>query len=238
MEYSRPMRLLCRLLPLVLLLLAAVAVWRSGLPDVLSWGRLARNQAWLAGWADRHPIAAPVLYAAAYAAVTALSVPEAAVLTVAGGLLLGTILGAAMAVIGATLGAAILFLVARSAFGGAIARRAGPRLARMREELHHHGFSYLLAIRLVPVFPFWLINLAAAFGGMRLIPFTAATLLGIIPGTVVYAWIGADLGSVLAAGRRPELGLIFSPPILLPLLALAMLALAPVAWRHWKRANV
>jgi uncharacterized membrane protein YdjX (TVP38/TMEM64 family) len=160
------------------------------------------------------------------------------VLTVAGGLLFGTLLGGTMAVIGATAGALVLFLAARSAFGSAMAARGGGgRLARIRTELQRNGFSYMLAIRLIPALPFWLVNLAGALGGMRLLPFAAATLIGIIPATFVYASIGAGVGEVLAAGRRPDLALIFSPQILVPLVALGLLALLPVVWRRRKHPN-
>jgi uncharacterized membrane protein YdjX (TVP38/TMEM64 family) len=87
------------------------------------------------------------------------------------------------------------------------------------------------------VVPFWLVNLAAALAGMRLWSFGAATLLGIIPGTFVFASIGAGVRDVLAAGNRPDLALILSPPVLAPMLALALLSLLPVAWRKWKRRD-
>jgi len=229
------MRTARRILPLAILLIALAALWASGAAGQLNWATLARYQATLSDWIARHPIAAPVLYAALYAAATALSLPEGAVLTVAGGLLFGTLLGGTMAVIGATAGALVLFLAARSAFGTTMAARGGGRLARIRAELERNGFSYLLAIRLIPALPFWLVNLAGALGGMRLLPFAAATLIGIIPATFVYASIGAGVGKVLATGSRPDLGLIFSPQILGPLVALGLLALLPVVWRRRKR---
>jgi len=231
------MRRLRRFLPLVILIVAAVAVLASGLAGQVNWAALAAHHIRLAEWIARHPIAAPALYAVLYAVATALSLPEAAVLTVAGGLLLGTWLGTAMAIAGSTAGAVMLFLAARSVFAAAMAARAGPRLGRMREELHRNGFLYLLAIRLVPLFPFWLVNLAAALAGMRLLPYVGATFLGIIPATFVYASIGAGIGDVLAAGHQPDLTVVFSPSILGPLLGLAALALLPVVWRHWRRAD-
>jgi len=234
---GRAMLTLRRVLPLAILVAALAALWASGLAGQISWATLSRYQGTLDAWITRHRIVAPVLYAALYAVVTALSVPEAAVLTVAGGLLFGATLGGAMAVIGATAGALVLFLAARTAFASAVPSRGGTRLARIRAELQRNGFSYLLAIRLIPAFPFWLVNLAAALAGMRLLPFAAATLLGIIPATFVFAWIGAGVGTVLAAGSRPDLAVIFSPNILGPLLALGLLALLPVAWRHWKRLD-
>jgi uncharacterized membrane protein YdjX (TVP38/TMEM64 family) len=226
-----------RVAPLALLLVALAAFWISGVAGQLDWAALARHQATLAAWVARHPVIAPLLYAAFYAVLTALSVPEAAVFTVAGGLLFGTLIGGALAVIGATAGALVLFLAARSAFATQRAARAGSRLTRIRTELQRNGFHYLLAIRLIPLFPFWLVNLAAALAGMRLWAFSAATLIGIIPGTFLFASIGAGVGGVLAAGDRPNLALVFTLPILGPLVALGLLALLPVAWRKWARRD-
>jgi len=226
-----------KILPLAILLAALVALWVSGVAGQISWATLSRYQATLDILIARHPIAAPALYAAIYAATTALSLPEGAVLTVAGGLLFGTLLGGTMAVIGATAGALLLFLAARSAFGSAMTARSDTRLARIRAELHRNGFSYMLAIRLIPALPFWLVNLAGALAGMRVLPFATATLLGIIPATFIYASIGAGVGEVLAAGSRPDLSLIFAPQILGPLVALGLLALLPVLWQRRKRPN-
>jgi uncharacterized membrane protein YdjX (TVP38/TMEM64 family) len=124
--------------------------------------------------------------------------------------------------------------VARTAFAGTMRRRAGALLDRIRPGLHRDGFSYLLALRLVPA-PFWLVNLAAALCGMRLLPYAVATLIGIIPATFVLAWIGAGVGDVLSTGQSPDLGILFSPRILGPLVAMAALALLPVAWRMVRR---
>ena len=220
-------------LPLVILAVLA-AVWAGGLLPQLDWATLRRHHAALAAWVAEHPVGAPLACSAIYAAITALCFPETAIFTVAAGLLLGTLLGGVTVVIGATAGAVALFVIARTAFAHHVAARAGPRLVRLRAHLHRDGFHYLLAIRLIPLFPFWLVNLSAALSGMRLRSYAAATFLGIIPGTFVFTWIGGDLGDVLAAGQRPELGLILSPGILGPLLALALLALAPVAWRRWR----
>ncbi len=103
--------------------------------------------------------------------------------------------------------------------------------------MQQNSFSYLLALRLLPAFPFWLINIAAGLSGIRLLPFAAATIIGIIPATFIYASIGAGLGGMLAAGDTPNLGIIFTPHILGPLIALAALSLVPIAWRHWKRSD-
>ncbi|HET8995100.1 MAG TPA: VTT domain-containing protein [Acetobacteraceae bacterium] len=228
------MRILRPLLPLLVLLAVLAPVWFSGVGHDFSWHGLARHQAALTGWVAAHPVIAPLAYVGFYVAVAALCLPEAAVVTVAGGLLFGTLFGGALAVIGATLGSIVLFLVARSALAGSFVRGGGALLARTRAALQRDGFAYLLAIRLIPAFPFWLVNLAAAVGGMRLLPYATATFIGIIPVTMVFSSLGEGLGKVLAQGREPDVLVVFSPSVLLPLLALAALSLVPVLWRHWK----
>jgi uncharacterized membrane protein YdjX (TVP38/TMEM64 family) len=222
------MRLLRRFWPLALLLAAIAIAWASGLPQQISWASLGRNQVALSAWVASHPVAAPAVYIVIYAVTVALSLPESAVLTVGGGLLFGTLLGGLLAIAGSTIGAIALFMGVRYHLADAIAARGGRFLDR---------FSYLLAVRLVPAFPFWLINLAAGLSGMRLAPYAAATVIGIAPASFVYASIGAGIGEVLEVGGRPDLAVIFSPHILGPLVALAALSLLPVVWRHWKRSN-
>lgn len=229
------MHILRRFWPLALLFAAIAAAWACGLTQHISWAALARHQAVLVTWVASHPVAAPLLYMLIYAAAVLLSVPEAAVLTVAAGLLFGTLSGGILAVLGSSAGAVALFLAVRSQLAGAIAARRGRLLDAVRTTLRRDGFSYLLAIRLVPAFPFWLVNLGAALSGMRLLPFAAATVLGIMPATFIYASIGAGLSDVLSSGGSPDLALIFSPHILGPLVGLAALSLLPVAWRRWKR---
>lgn len=224
-----------RWLPLVALLLVLVLAWGLGLHRQLSWSALAANQAVLADFVARRAVLAAFAFVGTYIAAVALSFPGAVVLTLAGGLLFGTMLGAALAVLGATGGAVLVFLAARHALADMLAHKFGVLTAQIKPRLERNGFFYLLALRLIPVFPFWLVNLAPALAGMRLAPFALATFIGIIPATVVFASIGAGLGTVLEAGREPDLSLVLSPPVLLPLAGLAALALAPVAWRGWRR---
>jgi uncharacterized membrane protein YdjX (TVP38/TMEM64 family) len=226
-----------RLLPLLVVIAAIGAAVIYGVPDALSWSALGARQTALSAARQAHPVASLLLYVAAYAAVVALSIPGSLVMTVAGGLLFGTALGGAAAAIGATLGAILLFLIVRLALRPIIARRAAGLLERIGPGLERDGFSYLLAIRLIPAFPFWLVNLAPALVGMRLLPYAAATLLGVIPAALVFASIGAGLGGVLEAGGHPDIGVIFSPRILLPLAGLAALSLLPVLWRRWRRSR-
>lgn len=231
------MQMLRRFWPIILLIAVFAAAWIAGASDHISWAALARHQAALAAWVDTHPVLAPAAYLLLYAAAVLLSLPESAVLTVAGGLLFGTLSGGLLAVIGSSTGAVALFLAVRYHLADAIAARRGRFLEAVRQSLHRDGFCYLLAIRLVPAFPFWLVNLAAALSGMRLLSYGAATVIGIIPATFVFASIGAGLSEVLAAGGQPDLTVIFSPHVLGPLIAMAALSLLPVAWRRWKRSG-
>jgi uncharacterized membrane protein YdjX (TVP38/TMEM64 family) len=207
-------------------------VWALGLHRHLSLDALAAQREALAGLVAARPVLAALVYVAAYIGVVAFSLPGGAVMTLAGGLLFGVFIGAFLAVLGATIGAAVLFLLARSAFAPFVAGRAEGLLGPLRAGLARDGFFYLLSLRLVPVFPFWLLNLAPALLGMRFAPYLAATFLGIIPGTLVFAGIGAGLDEVFLSVGVPDLGVIFSPGVLLPLLGLALLSLFGVWWRR------
>jgi uncharacterized membrane protein YdjX (TVP38/TMEM64 family) len=226
-----------RLWPLALIAAAAALAYARGLHRWLSFESLGAHRAALAGFVSESPALAALLYVGAYVLVVAFSLPGGAVMTVAGGFLFGPWTGAALAVAGATLGASALFLAARHALADTLARRAGPLLGRVRDELRRDGFWYLLSIRLIPVVPFWLANLAPALAGMPFPAYAAATLLGIVPGTAVFAGIGAGLGQVLDAGGRPDLSVIFSPGVLLPLAGLAALSLLGAFGRRYLRGR-
>lgn len=226
---------LARFWPIALLAGLLLAAWASGLTEMLSFEALAAHRAALAEAVTQHPTAAAAGYVLVYIVAVTLSLPGAVVLTLAGGLMFGPWIGTALTVVGATIGACLLFLVARSALAPLVTGRAAGVVELMRPGLERDGFFYLLTIRLIPVLPFWLVNLAPALVGMPFGAFAAATAIGIIPGTAVFAGIGAGLGDVLAAGGRPDLGVILAPEILLPLLGLAALSLLGVWWRKRKR---
>ena len=223
-----------RLWPLLALAAAIALAFALGLDRYLRLEVLQQNRALLLDLVAQRPVVVALGYLAIYVAAVALSLPGAVILTLAGGFLFGTAVASVLVVIGATLGACLVFLVARTALGDALRARAGPWLSRMEAGFARNAFSYLLVLRLVPLFPFWLVNLVPAFLGVPLGTFAAATLIGIVPGAVVYASVGAGLGAVFDAGGTPDLGLILQPRVLLPLLGLALLALVPVAYRRWK----
>jgi uncharacterized membrane protein YdjX (TVP38/TMEM64 family) len=224
-----------RLWPVAALLTAFVLAWAFGLFRLVSLDSLAEYRNALARLVAERPISAALLYLAAYTCAVAVSIPAGPVLTMAGGLLFGRWLGTALALPAATAGACVLFLAVRSTLAPALAQRAGPFLDRLRPGLERDGFWYLLSIRLLPVVPYPVGSIAPALVGMPFGAFAAATALGILPGTVVFAGIGAGLGEVFAGGGRPDASVMLSAPVLLPLLGLAALSLAAMWLRKRRR---
>jgi uncharacterized membrane protein YdjX (TVP38/TMEM64 family) len=226
-----------RFAPLALLLVALGVFVALGGHRLIGLDALRENYADLRAFAETNPWVAALAYVGIYVFAVSISLPSAGFLSIAGGLLFGTWLGGALTVFAATAGATIVFLVARSALGSALAAKAGPTLDRLRAGFNADSFNYLLVLRLVPAFPFWLVNVAAALLGMRLGPYVLGTAVGIIPGTFVYCSVGAGAGAAIEAGGEVPLdGLLLKPDILLPVVGLVALSLLPVAVKRWKRA--
>lgn len=223
-----------RLLPLAAVLLALAAVFGFDLHHYLNIEALRAHRAVLNGFVAEHAAAAALIFMATYALATALSLPGGLVLTVAGGFLFGVVAGTLYVVVAATLGATAIFLVARSALGDVFRARAGPFVQRMKTGFHAHAFSYLLVLRLVPLFPFFVVNLVPAFLGVPLRTYVVGTFLGIIPGTLVFILAGAGLGSVFDRGGAFSLESVLTPEIIAGLIGLSILALLPVAYKRLK----
>ena len=226
--------LLRRLAPLALLLAAVGAFFALGLHRTLSFEALRRHHGALTAFVEERAVVAGLLFVAVYAASTAASLPGALVLTVTGGLLFGAWVGAGLTVVGATAGATLLFLIARSALGESLRGRAGGSIDKLAEGFREGAFSYLLVLRLVPLFPFFVVNLAPAFLGVSLRTFVLATLIGIVPGTFVFSSVGAGLGSVFARGGEFSASGVLTPQIITALVGLALLSLVPVAYKRFK----
>lgn len=179
---------------------------------------------------------APLLFILAYAAATGLSLPTGLVMSIGGGFMFGAWLGTLYVTIGATLGATVLFMVARSAFGQPLRARAGPWLARFQAGFDANVIGYLLFLRLVPVFPFFVVNLAPAFLGVSLRHYVLTTFFGILPGTFVFVSVGAGLESLLRQGKPLDPASALTPEVMTALIGLALLALLPgvVRW-GWSR---
>src|SRR5471032_2180501 len=247
---TRPRSLTRRLMPLIVVVLLAGAGYLLVGHSGISLEALVRHRMAIDGFVSEHRVLAVLAYIAIYMAAVALSLPGAVFLTVSGGFLFGLAVGASAAVIGATIGATLIFLVARTALGEPLLRRAGPRAAQLARGFRDDAFSYLLFLRLVPAFPFFLVNLVPAFAGVRLGPFVAATALGIIPATIVYSLAGTGLDSVItaemqsysdcvAAGQSDchlafEARNVLTPQLIGALCALGLLALVPVVVKRWR----
>lgn len=225
--------------PLILILIAALlgAVFFR---DQLSFEALARNREALLAFRDTHYLSAVLLFVAAYVAIVTFSLPGATVATLTGGFLFGLFPGVLYNVIAATLGAILIFLAARSGFGdrfSAKLRDGGGAAARLMAGIRENEWSVLFLMRLVPVVPFFLANLIPAFTGTRPSVYAITTFLGIIPGALVFTSVGAGLGEVFASGQTPDLGVLFTPPVLLPILGLAALAALPMVLKALKKGH-
>jgi uncharacterized membrane protein YdjX (TVP38/TMEM64 family) len=161
----------------------------------------------------------------------AFSLPGATILTIAGGFLFGSVWGTVLVIVSATLGATVLFSIARTTLGDVLRAKTRAWLPRLEAGFQKHALSYLLVLRLVPIFPFFIINLVPAFLGVPLSTFILGTFLGIIPGTFVYATVGAGLGSVFDAGGTFSLRGVLTPQIVIALVGLAVLAMIPVVYK-------
>ncbi len=227
-------RHLGRMLPAAVLVTGLVLFFVLDLDRYFDLEMLREHRNGLMGRAEEFGLLAIILYTLLYMTLTAFSIPLGGALTVAAGFIFGTLVAAGCAVIGGTLGAIIVFLAARTAVGELLRAKAGSALKRMEAGFRENAFNYLLMLRLIPIFPFWLINLVPAFLGMPLRSYVVATFVGIIPGALVYASLGNGLGAILDAGGEPDLGILLKPAVLFPLLALAVLALLPVAYKKIK----
>lgn len=207
----------------------------SGAHEHVTLSALRDNRALLETWVSEYALLACLAYMALYTAATAASLPAGTVLTLAGGFLFGPWLGAGLTVLGATAGAVLIFLAARTALGDALRarlERAGGALAAMERGFREDAFFYLLFLRLTPVFPFFVVNLAPAFLGVRLPLYAATTLVGIFPGTLVYCFLGSGLGKALEGTAEPSLEGLVSADILLGLGGLGAMSLLAVVVRR------
>lgn len=191
----------------------------------LTLAALKANRETLLSFYGNHRLAMVAGFMAVYIVQTALSLPGAAVLSLAAGALFGAAMGTVYAVIAATIGAILAFMVTRYLLHDAVERKFGPRLAKLNRELEERGLNYLLFLRLVPIFPFFLINLAAGLTRLPLRTFAAGTLVGIIPGGFVYCNAGASLATVTSLGEVASARVIGSFALL------GLFALVPVFYR-------
>ncbi|MSO97087.1 MAG: TVP38/TMEM64 family protein [Rhodospirillaceae bacterium] len=232
---SVPQTMRNRILVLAAFVVALVGVYASGVGESLTFEGLRQNHDSLKGVVAEHYIIAVWAFMAVYFVATSLSIPGAVWLSIAGGLMFGTIVATATIVLAATAGACVVFLLARYVLGDVLRTKAGSAIARMETGFQRDALSYMLVLRLVPLFPFFLVNLVPAFLGVPLRIFALGTLIGIIPGAFVFASVGAGLGDAIAAnsGADPS-KVLMQPTVIGALIGLAALSLIPVIYRRWK----
>ena len=219
-----------RKLPLFAIL-AVTVVGAVTLRDHLSFDALARNHDALIAFRDANYLLTVLAFIAAYVVIVAFSLPGATIATLTGGFLFATFPGALFNITGATIGATIIFLAARWGLGEKLAAKmdgSDGAVKKIKTAIDENQWEALFLIRLVPAVPFFVANLVPALVGVPLFRFVVTTFLGIIPGAVVYTSVGAGLGEVFARGETPDLGVIFEPHILLPILGLSLLAALPI----------
>jgi uncharacterized membrane protein YdjX (TVP38/TMEM64 family) len=222
------------MLPLLVLVAGLVAFFASGASHYVDFEILRENRTQLQDWVDRYTLGALAIYFLVYVAVTAFSLPGGLLLTTVGGFLFGTWLAGGIVVFAATLGASILFLAARSALAEVLRAKAGSTIDRMEAGFRENAMSYLLVLRLVPLFPFFLVNLVPAFLGVSLKTYVIATFFGIVPGTFVFASLGNGFGALFDMGGEPDFGIMYSAEVIGPLLALAALSCLPILYKRYQ----
>jgi len=220
-KWGFPMILICGL----------AGYYVTGLHQLVSWETLARHYAEIGHFIGQNLAVSCVGFVLFYIAVVAFSLPIASLLTLAAGAFLGWP-SIGLIVVAATAGASLLFIAARGLSRDVLRARAGPFFTKFEAGFTKNAFSYLLFLRLMPVAPFWAVNIIPAFSGMRLLQFIGATAIGIIPGTSVYVAVGRGFDHLLAQGETPNLAVLNTPHIWLPLVGLALLALLPLLYRQ------
>lgn len=225
-----------RLAPVVLLVGLFVAFFASGLNEYVTFETLRDHRVFLQEFVAENAVLAVAIYVALYTVVVAASLPGALFLTVFGGFLFGSIGATACTVFAATLGATAIFLVARHAGGDALRKKAGGKIEGLLAGFEKDAFSYLMVLRLVPLFPFFVVNVAPAFAAVPLRTYVITTFLGIIPGTFVYAQVGTGLGSIFDAGEEFTAAGILTPEIVIALVGLAALSCIPIVYKRMKKA--
>lgn len=237
-QSPEPRPALRRYLPVFVLAAALAVAWMAGVQDYLSLAYLGEQREMLGKWVGSRPVVSSLVFMGLYTSIVALSLPAASVLTIFAGFLFGWLHGGLMVLVAATLGATILFLAARSGFGNLLKDKLGAKAEAFAEGFRKDAFGYLLVLRLAPVFPFFLVNIAPAFFNVKTRDYVLATALGILPGTFAFAWLGEGVGSVLdaakASGSTPSVSQLVTPQITIAFAALAVVAAIPLVIKRFK----
>ncbi len=221
-------------LPLLIIAALTTAFVMSGLHEYLSFEQLREHRLTLNAWVSDYPILSALAFITAYIVVVAFSLPGGTIMTLTGGFLFGAVWGGLYTVVGATLGATIIFLIAKTSLGDALLAKAGKSIQSMKAGFNENALSYMFVLRLVPLFPFFIVNLAPAFLGVPLRTYIIATFFGIMPATFVFALAGSGLGKVFEQGEDFSIAGILTPEMIGALVGLALLSLIPVFYKKFK----
>lgn len=230
-EVQSPASMKGKVIVAVVFLAVIGAFYFFDLMAYVSLDVLKANREKLFSFTEEHYVSAVVLFILTYVAQTAFSLPGATLMTLAGGFLFGTLWAALYVNIGATTGATLAFLAARYLFRGWVERRFGDRLSAFQDGFTQNAFNYLLTLRLIPLFPFFLVNLLSGLTRVRVGTYVTATALGIIPGSLAYTFAGRQLGTINSLGE------LASPRLLLAFTLLGLLFLMPVVYRKLVRPS-
>lgn len=234
---DKPRGALARYLPLLTILVVA-GLGAFFLRDYLSFQTLADNREALIAFRDANYLMTALIFVLVYIAIVGFSLPGAAIATLTGGFLFGLFPGVLFNAMAATVGATGIFLAAKYGLGDRLAAKmdaSGGAVKKLKDGIREDETSYLFIMRLVPAVPFFVANLVPAFVGVSLRKFVLTTFFGILPGGLVYTWVGAGLGEVFARGETPNFGIIFEPQILGPILGLAALAVLPILLKKFRK---
>lgn len=229
------MRRVWRFLPIGLLAALAVAAVASGSLRELTFANLQAHHHALKLFVERHPAESMAAYLALETLIVAACLPGTGLMSAAAGFLFGALAGGTACLTAGVAGSCIVYVACRTAFGGALARRAGPRVARLVRALQEDGFGLLLTLRLMPVMPLMVVNVAAGLAPAPPGAFVAASVLGGAPVSFLLAAVGAGLGRLFHEGAKVDASVFMRPSLLAPLAALTALSAAPVLVRLLRR---
>ncbi|MBI2742375.1 MAG: TVP38/TMEM64 family protein [Chlamydiales bacterium] len=230
-------KFLKRWLPILIILSGMLIAYFFGAAKLLSFESLKVHHHALKIFLADHPISVPIIYILTYIIFVALSIPGAIFLTLLGGYLFPQPWSTIYVVFSATCGAAAIFLAARTAIGDSLRKKAGPFLKKMEKNFQKNATSYLLFLRFVPIFPFWLVNIAPALFGVALSTFIWTTLVGITPGSFVFTLAGGGLEKILESEQNFSLNAIFNTEIKIALSLLGVLSLVPILIKRFKKTK-
>lgn len=225
---------LLRFIPLLIIIIAIVLVFYFKLDHYLSFESIKTHKDLLLTWIDQYYALSACLFILIYIIVVALSIPGATFLTLTAGFLFGILWGTVYVIISATVGATCLFLIVQLSVGRWLAEKNSRWVTRLQTGFQKNALQYLLFLRLVPLFPFAIVNVVPGILNIKKSTFVIGTLCGIIPGSLIYAMLGNGLGHAFSTGKPPNLSIIFAPHILWPLVGLAILSLVPIVYKYFK----